>query len=1368
MSDKSAVPLPAPAGASEGMNLANRAIPWFDGETRKVDTHYVADSRTVALGAHEEAGAGTATVYGAWDGGIVTRASQDPPARFVAGQWLSRDGLAGTTLLADALAYYLPMLDEDASQLQVDDRAVLGLWPDPDGATSDPAHWSTPVLGELPVPGLIEALALRPATVTLGDGVLTLIEPGVDAGVGELVLELALDHAGHPDPAIHAGAPGVALRSAVALLLDEKLDGAWERPSPLWIPTSTGMLRIDQKAVESAPYRFFSESRSIDVRRWFPELGAGGAARLMLDQSGPKTLAVRRDETGVFLTLTVHSPALVLILAGMAVDGGTLLAPRQPPGAAALAQAASLQLVPVHLCGDATSPWELTSGDTIQLHWTRPDDAGITPLMHFTGHANWVLPPEAAVNGAPGVSPLRLLVPMEPEDSAQSFLLRADTEAGSGSPSMLAEPLGAFATMAGEARMFGPLASFDASADADRELWPGDGSIEVPEPAVLRAAYRVLPPGVASDGASASFAATRVRAKPSDQPDVAPFPVTDLDVAADRRWVVHPESGATVQRIEHGTAWPGARFGWTGAQFLSPKAMEKMDHRSQNAALAWGELREDAGALMATHWIRLPDESLVRGSSGAVPSMDDALAAWTQADVVFGEVALADRLVQARWGLAQLRMRMENNGSKLTLLVGPKSVEIPVEQHAVNRIVVASAHSRSVEIGMAPGVQTATLNRIYLELERRGDLLIVVRGMLGWGASAAFGWRGRSDAGAPQFHVTERFERLGGELQRSVEYNGVLSRQLTAQDGIDLYFWDTAQAPDASTLRLICHYRLRTRDGGMTSICALQDAALVGESLDLSADVAILGSADTANTTRLSDPWDPDRRKLYRLLFDTVPEIYKFAGFLRIRTADVDRVVPVGVTALDEAVIVPAWFLCDRDLIPWFDTASGLPVPERDSWTSAGLLRSGAATALPGLEITLHGVSGFTAAPYYACTLIGMQGLTSGLPIWVPSPVRIPQAGDQVVDKTVADDMLYLWLFNPGPRMIAQWPQGALPDDAERHKQALREARRRLWRMGWTREAVLQLPAAAAGGDVIWEVVDSPLLNRGASLAWFGWPLAPDAQFPFDVLPATRQVPQTRSGSQQSYALQVAFEHDALDGGVVNFVYDSGHPEIGPDAPDGLRLRAGGLRAGVYHKLVAYGARDGLVAPDRLARPAWRTGAALTNDGSRLAWCTELVDLAPAISALAGGIVLYQFVPPCTAVQFGGAPPGLQWSKDGVDWAVVKGGDVLQLDGAGTASMQLKLPAPARWSTLSVTLQQAGGALESRTHFPAGGTRWAGVFDGSGSLLAFGEEQAIYLAPENGLTLWTRVSSAVLAPRLAKMAKRVVTIDLDGQCVESA
>lgn len=1380
MTDKSAKPLSAPAGIKDGLTRVKTSIDWFKGQ-RKVDVFYVVNGRIVALSRLEADEIGVPTVYGDWKDGFVTRTSPENPVSFVAGHWLSSKPMVNETLLSLAMTRFLPALDEKAHSLRIDDGAVLGLSDATEDTTNEAENWSVSISGELTVPGLPEQILLRPTVVRLKDGTLEFEEPGATAD-NELTLEFELNNS-----PVKMSTPKVSLDYAISMLLDEKIDGAWERPSPLWLPTTTGMLRIGQGQQKRSPYRFFSESRNLEVRRWFPALGAGASARLMLDQSGRKSLTVREnaDGHGVTLTLSVQKPALVFVLPGLAVDGSQLLAPRQPPGAAAVARAVPLQLVPVHLCGDEAGAWSLSAGTEMTLRWRAPDQSGTSDLTHFTRHDDWVLPPAAAVNDVPGISPLRVLIPMLSDERNLRFGLRADN----GSAGLLIEAPG-FNRISPEATDFGPLASFASSIGTGdtqcKEMWPGAAENLTFEPAVLRAAYRLLSSGMEAYGALASFSSTRVRkGSPSSEADLEPSALTSEDKASGIGWAYRPGSGNPEQRYEQPSNWPNDRFGWMDMQFLSPALVALKAQDTVPGALAWGQLHKKDGQYFPTQWIRLGDDSLTQLPREAVGSEDAAIKALAEKDIVLDLGRLMDDASQKLWGLAQLHMveTISNDKSTLVLHVGNGNETIDVaQQHGVSRIVMADAKSRAVAIDMAPAVKTVLLNRVYLELERRGGRLVLARGMLGWSVSRAFGWERKGGAGSPTpFHVTERFERVAGVLQRTVEFNGVLSRQFKGTThSVDLYFWDAVLKPAATTLRVICHYQLQLIS--LRSICALQDARLLPDnSLDLSADIAIQKKSSNQQDVGLSNPWEPDRRKLYQLQIDTRPAIYDFAGFLRVRMAETDNVpTPVWLDFNESVRIVPAWDLSDRELVPWFGKDNAMPSPERDSWTTAGLLRTEPAAKTAGnqgLDLMLYGNGGGWDTPY-ACTLIETQNNDTGLPLWLPSPVQISmdKAPALAVGAVVPNTQARLWLFDPGPRMIAQW---SITDGVDDPSMAKQKALQRLWRMGWTREAVLELPSGT-GGEVNWEVVDSPLLNRGASLSWFAGPLAPQAQHPFDVLPATRQVPQTSRGEQQSYSVQVEFEQDLPPSkSGANLVRDSGNANLDRRAPEGLTLRTAGMRVGVQHKVVPYGVgaeRAKTTTP--LAWPKRLSGAPLSLERGWLSWHSESVDLTGAnLKPLPEGGLQYTVPTSFNELRITGAISGLLRKSLDDRWLPVGNDEWLLLEQAGDhKTITLKLAEePSRWRAMSVTLRsQSPGSPpveELRTLFPTGGTRLAGVFDRQDKLLAFGEEQTFYLynaqMPPEGQSTWTRFCGMDLSPQQVAAVKRVITIDLDGQTVQS-
>lgn len=1380
MKDPTAKPLPAPAGHDDEGLLAQDGlqVPWFDNTQQPADVVYIADGRTVAL-ARAPGGYPRPSVYGTSEQGLTVRKVGPDRAAFVSGHWLTPTGSPEGTLLAQALASHLPRVPP--TQLRIDDRPLLGAGEADDVAGPD--HWSVAILGELNVPGMAEALPLRPTRAAWQDGILRLSEPGAPgaisgAGTLTLVLQLASAEA-------FAAPATIDVQMPVALLLDERSDGAWECPSPLWLPTTTGLLRVEQGGARTVPYLLANESRSVDLHGQLPAAGAGARVRLLLDQSGPKSLAIERLGSAFTLTLEVAAPALVFVLPGLAVDGAALPAPGLPPGTEALARAAALQLVPLHLCGLASSPWSLAAGKALQLSWQAGQPAAT--VRHFTAHGNWVLPPEAAANDAAGVSMLRALVPLQPRGDTQRFLMRREANAGRSGATLVLEPLDPFGLQdPAEALRWGPLATFGAVPG--QEWWPGGQPGPAPEPAALRALYRLLPAALAQDGAAAGFAATRVRAgRPVPFEDGQAIPTTDLAVG--ETWAYRHDKADPWRRTDDVFEWPGKHFGWTpGSHFMAPAAFSATP-QALHPALAWGEVRRENDAYLPQRWMRLSDGALLPVPAGAgVP-----LASWLEAVAALAVPVDAD-LVNATleeepghgdWGLAKLTLVERLVGNERTLALHVGTTVLPIGPLAgkfqgVNRFVFAHAGRIGVDAILANGIRVATLDRVYLELERRGERFVVATGMLGWGAAGAFGWERRAES---ELHVTERFERTDGRLVRSVELNGILSHVLHGGSSrLDVYFWDTLLRQDADSIRVICDYRLDTPQGKV-SICALQDALVDGARLDLSADIAILGTADAARSALLASPWQPQRRNLYSLLFDTTPDSFDYAGYLRIRASDAPALATPPTGDEIQPRIVPAWYLCDRDLVPWFDD-SVHGKRDRAQWTVNGPLRSGAA-ARPGaqLDVTLYAVAGLQGGQCYACTLIGVGGKDAGLPQWVPAPVRVPPPGGVAGDGVVAPPMFRLWLFNPGSRMVAEWPAPAPADVAAAMPQALQDAGDRLWRMGWTREAVLESPAD--GNEVTWQVIDSLLLNRGASLAWFGWPLSPGALYPDDPLPSSTQVPQTSCPLQSSFALQVEFEDDRPGQRRATLMHDSGHlfgwPEEAatPFRPlDGVAFRSAGLRVGVHHKLVCYGPATADVevstTPLDLAAPV--TGQPLSVHGEWLVWRQDGVEFADdGPRAMPGNVLQYAWTPRCDTLRVSGAPSGTEWlSPSG--WAPLPDNVALQV--ATQDRVSLRLPEGAAWGTLSlalVTVHEGVSPPSSTAHktlFPPSGTRVAGVFDSQGILLAFGEERASYRppaeVPEEGTMAWNRALGAVLPARLAARVERVLTVDVNGRVVESA
>ena len=585
--------------------------------------------------------------------------------------------------------------------------------------------------------------------------------------------------------------------------------------------------------------------------------------------------------------------------------------------------------------------------------------------------------------------------------------------------------------------------------------------------------------------------------------------------------------------------------------------------------------------------------------------------------------------------LLQDRVLLQSNaddpdGAPRSLIAGP------------DRVVISLAGKFPAE-GFGPdpsigfGTDVSRLTRLFLELERRDGRFQVKCAMLGWSAKKAFGM---ASADGDGLQVTELFERREAELVRTLEYNGVVTTGIVTGPGWNwramLYFWDTvvrepASLPAASAqmIRVICHHYFfqppkKDPEFDLTSI---QDARIIGDLaglpgpagiLDLSADIAILPSGeDGTDGAEGRDRWLPERRSLFRLEVDMRSDGYEAIGFLTLRrTAKEEGTVGVAEEVLGNmpVALIPDWAPVTRDVLPQIAAESRASRPGHAGWLASAGLRSEPAQADDGngLLVTLNTRDTIKTNrnPKQACTLSDREGI----PQWVPSPVRIGGTGKPLAR---SQNLCRVWIFDPTPRCVAEWPVRSLADlgdaptpeqsDAarEQFKAALAAApgrcRRILSTSGWTRESVLELPDFEPEGEPQWKVVDSPLLNRGLSGSWFGWPERATA-LPRDPLPLTEQVVQAADPGSQSFAVQVPFQTDRLTHDGVDRLWQpkvyadpgSRYFRVDPGRSRGgdwrLSFRPGRLRAGAWYEVFAYGARSGLPADARITafRPKGR------------------------------------------------------------------------------------------------------------------------------------------------------------------------------------
>jgi hypothetical protein len=1407
--DKTAVSIPWPGDEEGIVDDAGIPHPWDAAvEPQTVNGKaYVSNRRIVGL---EMEGA-TLHAYGVSSAGVTVRTLADgTSARFVSGAWLTVNRDPASTLLGAAISMLkglqAPWTDID---LAIDDRPILG-----EGstelaqATVDRANWRCAVTGAMTLPGWSD-LSLRPSIVDRrGDGaatVLEFLEDGAAAGdLPDIVIALTALAAG--------GAASYTLDVAdlpVLPLLDKLADGAWERPAHLWIGAREGWLYLPHPAPGAMlPYAVGTETRLCDIARCIGPSLAGMGGKLLLDSSGAKTLTARIEGNHIVsLSLRISQPAIAFQLAHAAVDGTS-----QPPDPSRLD---TLHLVPRTLSGDADSTWKFSMKNAEEARlagaWTPVPSADL-PVFH-TRSEDWVLPPEAAANAGKHVSPLRTLVPLLSSTGTVTCTF------GPGGIVSVTQ----FDTISDAATVHGPLARFSywpAGVDNDNllctERWPDpDAGFALKtlkdQAAVLRPLYRLLPAELADTLGGATFGAT-LTGRPLTEPPQAVQPAPGGGGYAWRAGTATTfKPAALARRTETRAAWPDPHFGWDeGSIFRSHRNVFATATPAPAAVWDWLEHRPPtAGGTDFTSllWVRLSDGSLVDKAFARTGSVQEALERLRTVDPAVAP-AVDSGVAAALGPVDLLRVDFEDAGG-LPLLalyetVGVEKSDFSLVLRAAgtaltgpgatvmasaSRIVAAWAGRQAAVHALDRGIVTSHLTRVFLELERESGAARVVRALLGWEVEKAFGLK------AEIMHVTEIFDTEALETRRKLEFNGVLRvAALGPRCKLSIYCWDAVLRRNAETLPVVCNYELThpTIPANTAAICALQDARVAGDRLDLAADIAFFGTEKAGVEGTATHPWEPDRRGLFRFTVSLQPGIYNLKGFVkvRMRSTQANATLVPNVTTMR---LIPAWALCDREIVPRF--TSGRSAERADAaWCQQGLLRS--AQSGPGgtsLDVQVFHDVDLWNSFNYGCTLVGEAlpggAVADGLPVWVPSPLRMPTG---VTQAPASRPSYRLWIFNPHAYVIDSWPADPLPAEdpantgqqervlAEQTSSAIHQARTRLWHTGWTREAVLERQPAPPETDALptWTVIDSPLQNRGASIAWMGWPMAGGDRHPVDELPLSAQIPQRDPSEADSFSVQVAFEADQHDAGgaplwpVLYRSNDAPGPPPAPAAPPEalgmLGFSSRGLRVGVPHRLVHYGAdiRTLATQPLRLQR---RTGApataTLSDQGVRsVHWAQQEIPQGDVKVAHDNGVLTLTLPLPrvpaeqIASVRIAGLPPTAVLAEGTI--ALTPATPVPVVPGApangGTISLLLP-PGPLPHFTVEHLVDGTWVALEV---FPGFKPRLAGIFDADRRLLAFGEEALAYQPDPGGQ--WLRSSSASLQLPSGSAIGAVMTIDIDG------
>lgn len=1368
---------------------------------------YSTQERVVAMGATE--GDRDYSIYGVTEEEIVRRPADDGSGtdEFV------RD------LKGKLSAASLPF---GTNQLRLDERSLIGDGPairiDIEDAYFDADNWACPVLGEIDLSQLTAGLTLRPTLLQSrrfdNQVVLTFVEgsPCADPDETEMLrVQLAANDEGD-----RAG--GAELRTQATMLLDEASDGGWEKVSPLWVKTTDGFIRFDGGDNGTVPYGFSSETRALMVSDWFKNLPGGALVRLLLDHSGKKTVTVVL-QAGNWKTveLSICLPAIDLMLPNLTSAPRILADVAQPPGEHHLRRGPLLHIVsgplierPTLIRTDKRIPgWKVTSRDgdvSLQLLGTLASKN----VARYLPIDNWVRPPEAAANERhTGLSASRVLLPhLLPEQNDVERVSLAITSGG------LQFNGNVFSNVDWEAACArGPLAKFAISLQSSlqnttEERARNNEVVDLPmQPAVLRAEYRSVQQRNKEDPKLAPFESTYVFTGTLPQacePQIAPLAYTQEMRQRGLLWKL-AGAGDEVKLRRERTSEPGNPFGWWQQQRF-------VNTGPTMTGVEWLELNRTPGkdAWEAQEWLRLSDDSLVPfGSAARFEGDAEQPENYRSAlQAITSKTLDTPKLGDEQSGLSKLSLKEIWDGKRSVFslhlegyngaLWSSKEASAPI----INRLVIAKAPWLTLPSSTTVGaVSLSALNCLYLEMERVGKGFQVRRGMLGWQADSAF----KLSALHTGLQVTEYFEHVGGALKRTVEFNGgVTSAKAGDQNWqyqVDVHFWSsvlTTQGQEPGTLRVICNHRLKHGDSE-AKICALQDAVVRGNYLDLSADIAVVGvSNDAPDTRAMADSWQPWRRKLFNVALDALPTNASIVALLKIRPSQhLSFQKAPSPAASFSPWILPSWEACNREITPWF-SANLRDRSAQTTWLGdLGRLRtanSGVsdATSISVKLYLLLGADTLNSLAYRAYTLIGAAPLIEGvekephegIPQWIPSPVKdvnptlsakvVPAAGGDAPPAATAAPTYRLWLFDPRPRTIHEWSTVELPETAL--KTAHDTAKKTLVRLGWTREAVLE-SLDPVKGTPQWEIVDSPLLNRDAALNWFGWPLGANVSL-HERLPLTQQVVHSVESKPTQVGVEVLFQHDVREEQACyaqTFVPDL-QPQVATGQLGKVEFRSAGMRVGVPHiaRLNDNVAPVSVVAPTA-ARPVnWEDlGVLQLSKGSDpyRKWVTwdrrpTRLDNVRSLDAGVVELLLNDLVTkPGDVVVFEEVPDDLSFQQSDASWVPASLGVRLELKSA-MSSIKVRLGSPGPWTSLRLLVEQRTGttitASVAKSYFTEGQTtRLAGLFVND-QLQMFGRETVWFAAAEDAWIRYAGMQVQMAQEGVDQSKMHVASIDMLG------
>ncbi|WP_291986744.1 hypothetical protein [Candidatus Accumulibacter sp. ACC007] len=1367
---------PLEAAKPDGV-VENVVFTGFDNTSWTAKYAYVSGGRLQAL-----AGADNTTIYGKLeDDGVVARGE----ARWVGSEWLiKRDSLM--TQVKTAIG---PTAETgiNVDGILIDDAELLGTSPEPP-FENDADDWKAGIVGALVAQVLGSAVAMRPEAMARRNSLVTFSERGVRPEDDDRNDFLSVKW-NYGEGAAAMQHKETTLESKAALLMDEVADGAWETGQPLWIRSDQGFLRWHSEATDLS-YHFRSESRSIDITAWLPAGPVGGFARLLLDQSGTKTLII--DTATKLATLEVKAPAMLVAVPGECCDGQRLAAALLPPDDAdvdgTLCVVSRALCRKDKLCTTALRIEHALGGVSATLVVVAEQPAA-SRSRYFAPSEQWVRPAESAANSPTGIARARVLLPHKL--SSEGIRLRWAQDLQAENPGDLDW---------NEATLFesrgvdgstlvvdGPLAKFampsDNRDDYGGERWQPEPELKVEtssEPAVLRAIYR-RSTALGADALEAlpPYAATRVGGSKAPPRETTRDELRGEDV---RLHVYRPAPTKEVQKGRRFTAGAvRARRGWADdINFLGRPDLKY-------GPIDYLQLLGDE--THACSWIRLSNDTLVpqdgiaAGAGGAAVTSPEFYD-FATSNVQSFSTTLGHEVKQEQTGTLALFELVESlsltEGSPSTFVLNLKEKDkSPIKiwdgpGDVINRLVIAKANPLpppdeiSGSVGDACALILKRLNRLYLELERDGPHFVVRRAMLGWNVHGAFGLKA-TEIG---LEVTELFEPVHGRLTRTVEFNGALavtSSELTSPPNrysLKAFFWAatwTHTDAEKSTIRVICDH-LWQFGGKSLPFTSVQDARCAGGRLDLSADILVLRSSALPPTTErgAESRWQPSRRNLFTVVLDAARESIgktsnEFVAFVKIRHVNAPKLEILDAPPLAErdVRIIPDWRTTERDIVPRF---SDLPRPariRRHTWLRSAegaphrLGTHGTGTVAAELSVVISRTTQdlTTIASLAACTLVRELEMAPGIPRWIPSPLQLVRSSTAAAPTpgpaSPPRAMCRLWLFDGPPRMVAEW---AATDDP------LLDAKLSLRRMGWTREAVLEEELGTGQDAVTWKIVDSPLLNREASIGWFAWPLKElgdqslKTTWPYDVLPRTQQVAQCRARAPRAFAVETAFNHDFDSKSSTHverlFMADLSE-EPDEDAEQvSAEFRSAGLRAGAWHRIVDYAGKTvtrTLQAPTPLPSP--RPEVSLVSQNGKLVWDRQPAhdDLITEGERDDGGGRTFQVALPaaaCTGVKVLKSCDDLRVQNSKTKaWEQVDSKKLYAPnDDGGSRTFNISMPKDQPFKALQLEIYVDGQEKipQERLHLFQGGIeRLAGIFDSDRRLQAFGTEELSFRPDEN-------------------------------------